>query len=90
MSPTTQRARHRPAALAKLMTVAATLGPDELRVLASIARRLSQGESEYGRLNLRTDRRDFAGKEAREELEDFLVYVACAHLREGARHAART
>ena len=72
------------------MTVAAPLGPDELRVLASIARRLRHGAREYGVLNLRADRRDFAGKEAREEIEDFLVYMACAYLREGARHAARS
>src|SRR5688572_25201216 len=47
-----QRTRRRPAALVKLMTVATKLGPDELLVLASLARRLRIGQKRYGRLDL--------------------------------------
>jgi hypothetical protein len=65
-----------------LDAVVATLGADELRVLARIATRLQHGAKLYGLLNLDRDTRDFGGKEAREEIEDFLVYAACAWLKE--------
>jgi hypothetical protein len=52
----------------------------EVRVLARIAGRLLRGSEIYGRLDVASDRRDFA-KEAREEIEDFLVYAACGWLR---------
>ena len=57
------------------------LGPDETRVLTSIAHRLRQGAEVYGELEVALDRRDFRKKEAREELEDALVYLACAWLK---------
>jgi hypothetical protein len=57
------------------------LGPDETRVLTSIAHRLRQGAEVYGELEIAFDRRDFRKKEAREELEDALVYLACAWLK---------
>jgi hypothetical protein len=56
------------------------LGDDEVRVLARIAGRLARGAEIYGRLNVATDTRDFRN-EAREEIEDFLVYAACGWLR---------
>jgi hypothetical protein len=57
------------------------LHEDELRVILSIAGRLRVGARLYGQLQLATDRRAFRKKEAREELEDFLVYLACAWLK---------
>ena len=57
------------------------LGPDEVFVLARIAERLTEGAKVYGPLQLATDTRDFRSKEAREELEDALVYLACAWLK---------
>jgi hypothetical protein len=56
------------------------LGPDETRVLTSIAHRLRQGAEVYGELEVALDRRDFRKKEAREQLEDALVHLACAWL----------
>ncbi len=60
------------------------LGHDELRVIARIAERLQTGAKHYGRLDLLTDTRAFRAKEAREEVEDALVYLACAWLKEVA------
>ena len=57
------------------------LGADEVSVLVRIAGRLKAGAKTYGTLNLRTDRRAFRSREAREELEDALVYLACAWLK---------
>ena len=59
---------------------AAALGEDELRVLARIAARLRMGAGVYGRLHIDTDTRAFRN-EAREEIEDALVYLACAWLK---------
>jgi hypothetical protein len=56
------------------------LGGDEIAVLARIAKRLEMGQKQYGRLDLKVDPRKFRSKEAREELEDHLVYLACAWL----------
>ncbi len=69
------------AARATLTGVACELGHDEVRVLARIAERLRGGREAYGPLALATDARDFRGKEAREEIEDALVYLACAWLK---------
>ncbi len=69
------------AARAALHSHATDLGPDEVRVLARIAERLRGGRETYGPLALATDARDFRGKEAREEVEDALVYLACAWLK---------
>jgi hypothetical protein len=49
-------------------------------VLTHIAMRLEIGLRQYGALVLATDVRAFRDKEAREELEDALVYLACAWL----------
>ncbi len=72
------------AARVELLEAAAELGADELHVLARIARRLAMGARQYGVLDVRSDERDFAGKEAREEVEDCLVYFACAWLKREA------
>jgi hypothetical protein len=65
----------------ELESVLAELGKDEMRVLTSIAHRLREGAEVYGLLDVDTDRRDFRSREAREELEDALVYLACAWLK---------
>jgi hypothetical protein len=57
------------------------LGYDEIRVLSRIADRLAIGARQYGTLDLPTDARAFRAKEAREEIEDALVYFACAWLK---------
>jgi hypothetical protein len=66
------------------------LGVDEIRVLTSIAERLLFGQKAYGRLELATDTREFRRREAREEIEDFLVYLACAWLRALERQPLRS
>jgi hypothetical protein len=71
----------RPSARAHLDAVVDQLGVDEIRVLTSIAERLLFGAGAYGLLDLATDTREFRRREAREEIEDFLVYLACAWLR---------
>jgi hypothetical protein len=58
------------------------LGVDELRVLERIAKRLEMGRKQYGDLNVPWDRRDFR-EEARQEVEDMLVYFACGWLKNG-------
>ena len=80
--PDTERspfARH--GAHLQLDRAVAQLGPDEVFVLARIAERLTAGAKVYGPLQLATDPRDFRGKEAREVVEDALVYLACAWLK---------
>ena len=66
----------------ELAGIACQLGDDELRVLVRIAERLRFGAGIYGALRIATDTRAFRAKEAREELEDALVYLACAWLKE--------
>jgi hypothetical protein len=61
--------------------VLCSLGRDEVRVLTRIAERLNTGRRLYGPLYLATDARAFREKEAREEIEDALVYLACAWLK---------
>jgi hypothetical protein len=68
-------------ARATLIGFACELGHDEVRVLARIAERLRGGRFVYGPLDLTTDTRMFRTQEAREELEDALVYFACAWLK---------
>jgi hypothetical protein len=67
-------------ARALLDDVVDELGTDEVRVLTRIAQRLVVGAEVYGNLEVAFDRRDFRKKEAREEVEDALVYLACAWL----------
>jgi hypothetical protein len=69
------------AARAVLHGIACELGHDEVCVLARIAERLRGGRDAYGPLQLSTDTRRFRSQEAREELEDALVYLACAWLK---------
>ena len=59
----------------------AKLGRDEHRVLTRIAERLVHGAESYGPLDISSDRRSFRSREAREEVEDALVYFACAWLK---------
>jgi hypothetical protein len=68
-------------ARAALDGVVGSLGRDELRVLTRIAERLQVGSRLYGAFRLATDVRAFRAKEAREEIEDALVYLACAWLK---------
>ncbi len=70
----------------ELEAIIELLGDDEVRVLARIAGRLLHGLGTYGGLDLAQDVRDF-DEEAREEIEDALVYFACRHLRLAAREA---
>lgn len=72
----------------ELTAIVDELGEDEVRVLARIAGRLLLGAEIYGRLDVARDTRDFA-KEAREEIEDSLVYFACQHLRSAAKGSAQ-
>ena len=60
--------------------VVSQLGADEQRVLTRIAERMVLGKIVYGSLDLENDRRAFRNREAREEIEDALVYLACAWL----------
>jgi hypothetical protein len=76
------------AARATLHSVACALGRDEVRVLMRIAERLRAGRLVYGPLTLACDARSFRGKEAREELEDALVYLACAWLKAETQEGA--
>jgi hypothetical protein len=69
------------AARAALLGVTCELGHDEVRVLTRIAERLRGGQTTYGPLDLDIDAREFRSKEAREEVEDALVYLACAWLK---------
>jgi|HubBroStandDraft_3_1064219.scaffolds.fasta_scaffold893404_1 hypothetical protein len=58
----------------------ARLELDALRVLALLADRLLEGQARYGRLDLKTDLRDFR-KERAEEIADMLTYSAMAELK---------
>jgi hypothetical protein len=73
------------AARAGLRSIILTLGLDEVLVLGRIAERLRKGQQQYGFLHLSSDRRSFRSTEAREELEDALVYLACAWLKSETR-----
>jgi hypothetical protein len=75
MASTTTTAR------AALDGVLDALGCDEVLVLVRIAERLKLGRRSYGPLHFGCDTRAFRSKEAREELEDCLVYLACAWLK---------
>lgn len=56
------------------------LGEDERRVIALLARRLLDGQRQYGLLDLARDARDFR-RERGEEIADLLVYTAFAELK---------
>src|SRR5580658_4028902 len=69
------------AARAGLRSIILTLGFEEVLVLGRIAERLRRGQEQYGFLHVASDRRSFRSTEAREELEDALVYLACSWLK---------
>jgi hypothetical protein len=73
---------HEDAARASLRASVLALGLEEVLVLRRIADRLRAGQRQYGFLHIASDPRTFREKEAREELEDALVYLACAWLKE--------
>jgi hypothetical protein len=77
------------AARAALDGVVRSLGRDEVRVLTRIAERLHVGSRMYGPFYLATDARVFRDKEAREEIEDALVYLACAWLKAEAKEVTQ-
>jgi hypothetical protein len=83
MFPTTIQAR------AELDGVLDALGFDEVQVLIRLAERLKMGRRSYGPLQLACDARAFRSKEAREELEDALVYLACAWLKSETQEVNR-
>ena len=66
----------------ELTAITAQLGDEEVRVLVRIAERLRGGMHSYGQLSLNIDRREFRRTEARQEIEDALVYLACAWLKD--------
>jgi hypothetical protein len=72
---------HEDAARASLRASILALGLDEVRVLQRIADRLRAGQRQYGFLRIGADPRAFRDKEAREEIEDALVYLACSWLK---------
>jgi hypothetical protein len=78
--PNTERTPHMGIRVALDFAVS-KLGPDEQRVLTRIAERLVLGATEYGPLDIANDARAFRSREAREEVEDALVYLACAWLK---------
>ena len=65
------------------------LGSDEVLVLTRIAERLKHGSHAYGPLHVGHDPRAFRGTEAREEIEDALVYFACEWLRSQIQEVTR-
>ena len=79
-TPSTERAPNVGTRIA-LDHAVSQLGPDEQRVLTRNAERLALGATTYGPLTLVSDPRFFRSKEAREEVEDALVYLACAWLK---------
>jgi hypothetical protein len=79
MIPTTIQAR------AELNGVLDALDAEEVCVLVRIAERLKTGAQTYGPLHIQHDKRAFRSKEAREEIEDALVYFACAWLKAETR-----
>lgn len=64
----------------ELITRAAGLGADELRVLIALATRLQRGSYTYGAMNLSKETRNLP-KEREEELMDAIIY----HVMEGLR-----
>lgn len=74
-------------ALDELSFVVSQMGPDEVRVMVVLARRLLEGQRAYGRLDLATDRRDFRAERAA-EIADMLMYSAFAELQASDKAAA--
>jgi hypothetical protein len=77
------------AAREQLDDVLDALGADEVCVLIRIAERLKHGAHSYGALHVVEDTRAFRDTEAREEIEDALVYLACEWLRSAIQEVTR-
>lgn len=60
---------------ARIQTLCAQLGPDELAVLERIAERLVIGRRQYGELHIARDKRVWR-EEATQEVLDLAVYAA--------------
>jgi hypothetical protein len=86
--PDTMRAYPASSSRVELDTTLDGLGGDEIAVLARIAQRLEMGQKHYGPLHIALDPRAFRSKEAREELEDLLVYIGCAWLKAESQEVA--
>ena len=65
-----------------MLTAWQELGEDERRVLLVLAERLRRGMKQYGKLDIKRDRRDFQ-HEANEEFLDASVYLAVQTLKNG-------
>lgn len=65
---------------AELDGIVAQLGPDEVKVLVAISRRLAMGRRVYGTLDIAGDRRDWKW-EATDEALDLAVYLSAELLR---------
>ena len=84
----TESSRSRAALLQGLADIAAHLAHDELKVLLLLATRVRAGRAEYGRLDVRRDRRNFR-HETLEELVDGLFYLSAGLLRHRGHAAHR-
>lgn len=67
----------------ELGAIVATLGSDEVRVLTRIADRMRLAQAADGYLHVAAATRTFR-LDARDDIEDFLVYVACSWLKHEA------
>lgn len=81
-------ARKKGDARKELDSLLTNLGPDEVRILVRVARRLEFGRLRYGDMNLKKDKRNFK-KEATEEILDWLVYTESELEREHQRKSRR-
>ena len=81
--------RQREALERELADVATRLGDDEVEMLLLVARRAAVGETHYGTLDARNDRRDF-GREALEEALDLAFYLGAALLRVASAATGRS
>jgi hypothetical protein len=60
--------------LLQVQRVCSGLGDEEMRVVLGFARRIAAGQSQYGKLDLANDQRDWT-EEAAQELLDGMAYV---------------
>lgn len=66
----------------ELNEVCLGLEPDALRVLIEIAKRLQVGQAVYGKMDLKSEKRDLR-REGAEELLDYVVYECMFRLKGG-------
>lgn len=69
-------------AIERIASMLVGIGPDELRVIELIVRRMRHGREHYGPLDVHTDRKDWM-REASEELLDAVAYLAMEVTRKG-------